>query len=362
MKIDFGNLPVQDIRKSIRVSKSVLTAYRTLNDIKSIALHHSLTEEGDAHAFANYHIGTLGWPRMGYTFVILKDGTIQWAADLAVKTPHVGNSNKSSLGICFVGDFRFEPPTAAQLKSCYGLIEVLFRTLPNVKEAQDVWGHQEYTDYAWKQCPAIDMDSFRGQIASRQFGEVQHNFNNDNKRLIVLPTNAGPRKTIDDPVQIVEEQPKEIVFLSLLKYGSRGSDVKKLQQKLNATGSYVLNVDGIFGKKTEAAVRNFQDLNGLVADGIAGPKTIAKLNPAKSKPVKKPSTTASSKAIVPYPDHLIKKGSKDKANIKRIQRAVGIDADGIFGPKTEAAVKSYQKRKKLKQDGIVGPTTWNILF
>ncbi|WP_197468151.1 peptidoglycan recognition protein family protein, partial [Fictibacillus phosphorivorans] len=147
------------------MSKTILTAYRAIEDITSIALHQSLTEEGDAHAFANYHIGTLGWSRMGYAFVILKDGTIQWAADLAVKTPHVGDSNRRSLGVCLVGDLRYNPPTLPQLKSMYGLIEVLFKVLPNVNEAQDVWGHQEYPNYAWKQCPALDMDSLRGQIA-----------------------------------------------------------------------------------------------------------------------------------------------------------------------------------------------------
>ncbi|MGM0804673.1 MAG: peptidoglycan recognition protein family protein [Bacillota bacterium] len=358
MQIDFGNLPVQDIRKSIRVSKTSLTAYRSLNDITSIALHHSLTEEGDAHAFANYHIGTLGWSRMGYAFVILKDGTIQWAADLAVKTPHIGSSNRTSLGICFVGDFRYNPPTAAQLASAYGLLELLIKILPNIKDAQGVWGHQEYPDYAWKQCPAIDMDSFRGHIASKQYGEVLHNYNNDNKRLIVLPTDAGPRKTINDPVKVVLEQPTLPAQRKLLEYGMRGEDVKSLQSRLNEVGSFELKVDGIFGKATEAAVKDFQKDSKLSVDGIAGPKTFAKLTlPSKKAPEHK-----SAEAIVPYPGHLIKKGSKDKENIKRVQQAVGVEADGIFGPKTESAVKAYQKRKKLKQDGIVGPATWNKLF
>lgn len=361
MQIDFGNLPVQDIRKSIRVSKTILTEYRSLNDITSIALHHSLTEEGDAHAFANYHIGTLGWSRMGYVFVILKDGTIQWAADLAVKTPHVGSSNRTSLGICFVGDFRYEPPTAAQLASAYGLLELLIKILPNVKDAQGVWGHQEYPNYAWKQCPALNMDSLRGQIASKQYGEVQHNFNNDNKRLIVLPKNAGPRKTVEDPIAIIENQPKEAAPQDLLKYGSRGEAVKQLQQRLNATGLFTLTVDGIFGKKTEFAVRDFQQRKGLSVDGIAGPQTFAKITPAQQKLVQV-KKKQSSKAIISYPGHLIYKGSNDKENIKRVQRAVGVDADGIFGPKTEAAVKAYQKKKKLKQDGIVGPATWEMLF
>ena len=61
------------------------------------------------------------------------------------------------------------------------------------------------------------------------------------------------------------------VFTRILKYGSRGEDVKNLQKLLS------LNADGIFGRQTERAVKNFQKENGLVADGIVGQKTIAKL-------------------------------------------------------------------------------------
>lgn len=59
-----------------------------------------------------------------------------------------------------------------------------------------------------------------------------------------------------------------------LRYGSTGEDVKKLQKALGFTGS---DVDGIFGKKTEAAVRNYQQSNGLTVDGIAGVNTQGKL-------------------------------------------------------------------------------------
>ena len=53
----------------------------------------------------------------------------------------------------------------------------------------------------------------------------------------------------------------------LLKNGSRGSDVKLLQEFLN------LDADGIFGKGTEAAVKAFQQTNGLTVDGIVGTST-----------------------------------------------------------------------------------------
>lgn len=62
-----------------------------------------------------------------------------------------------------------------------------------------------------------------------------------------------------------------------IKMGSKGSDVKNLQQALNAKG-YSLTVDGEFGPSTQAAVKNFQRANGLTDDGVVGPKTWEKLN------------------------------------------------------------------------------------
>jgi putative chitinase len=57
----------------------------------------------------------------------------------------------------------------------------------------------------------------------------------------------------------------------LLKKGSKGDDVKKLQEKLG------LGADGIFGTGTEAAVKKWQAANGLTADGIVGEGTWGKM-------------------------------------------------------------------------------------
>jgi len=53
----------------------------------------------------------------------------------------------------------------------------------------------------------------------------------------------------------------------LLKIGSRGKEVKELQEFLD------IQADGIFGKGTETAVKRWQSDNGLVVDGIVGPTT-----------------------------------------------------------------------------------------
>lgn len=60
---------------------------------------------------------------------------------------------------------------------------------------------------------------------------------------------------------------------AVLKEGSRGSDVKTVQDKLRRWGYYTGNVDGIYGPKTKEAVKYFQRKNGLTADGIVGKKT-----------------------------------------------------------------------------------------
>lgn len=59
------------------------------------------------------------------------------------------------------------------------------------------------------------------------------------------------------------------------KKGSTGSVVSQIQTKLTAWGYYSAGIDGVYGSKTEAAVKHFQQKNGLTVDGIAGAKTLA---------------------------------------------------------------------------------------
>ena len=61
---------------------------------------------------------------------------------------------------------------------------------------------------------------------------------------------------------------------ALSKYGSRGDEVRQIQEKLKRWGYYNGNVDGIFGTQTLEAVKYFQRKNGLTVDGIAGPATL----------------------------------------------------------------------------------------
>lgn len=72
---------------------------------------------------------------------------------------------------------------------------------------------------------------------------------------------------------------------ALSKYGSRGNEVKKIQEKLKAWGYYSGSADGIYGSQTFEAVKKFQRKNNLKVDGIAGEKTLAALGiTSSSKP------------------------------------------------------------------------------
>lgn len=68
----------------------------------------------------------------------------------------------------------------------------------------------------------------------------------------------------------------------LSKYGSRGEEVRKIQKKLSSWGYYDGEIDGIYGTQTKKAVTYFQRKNGLTADGIAGPQTLAAMGISSS--------------------------------------------------------------------------------
>lgn len=126
-----------------------------------------------------------------------------------------------------------------------------------------------------------------------------------------------------------------------LKSGSTGADVTTAQYLLNGHGHQTAN-DGSFGPDATAKVKAFQNANGLLADGVVGPKTWAKL-------VSTVENGSSGNAVRAAQTQL-------KANGQNVA------VDGNFGPATDKAVKSFQKSEGLVVDGSVGPLTWAALL
>ena len=67
------------------------------------------------------------------------------------------------------------------------------------------------------------------------------------------------------------------------KYGLSKDEIRTIQTKLRNWGYYNGEVDGIYGAATTAAVKYFQRVNGLTADGIVGSRTAEKLGMTLSK-------------------------------------------------------------------------------
>ena len=64
---------------------------------------------------------------------------------------------------------------------------------------------------------------------------------------------------------------------AVYRQGSSGEQVRTIQTKLKRWGYYAGEIDGIYCSRTTAAVRWFQQVNGLAADGVCGPQTLAAL-------------------------------------------------------------------------------------
>lgn len=82
------------------------------------------------------------------------------------------------------------------------------------------------------------------------------------------------------------------VFTRTLRRGHSGEDVRQLQLLLRSAGFDPSGADGVFGAKTEDAVKAFQRARGLVADGLAGPLTVAALTSAPANGGTPPGTVA----------------------------------------------------------------------
>jgi peptidoglycan hydrolase-like protein with peptidoglycan-binding domain len=152
----------------------------------------------------------------------------------------------------------------------------------------------------------------------------------------------------------IQEEPMTTAAISpwpLVREGDEQHPVQTLQYLLRARG-HNLTVDGIFGPATAAAVRAFQQQEGLAVDGIVGPVTWSAL-------------------II-----TVRQGSQGDA-VRGVQEEFqfrnlsgdpnqGLQVDGIFGPQTDAAVRGFQQAlhqdiPSVAVDGIVGSVTWQAL-
>ncbi|WP_275896032.1 peptidoglycan-binding protein [Aeribacillus pallidus] len=324
MAYTFQSLPqLVDKREGLRENGEYSKRTKT---ITHRVWHHSLTKKNlsgsDAASFAHYHVETLGWPGIGYTFVIEPKNVVQtpkgprarivWCHDIDRRTYHVGNSNQFSLGICVAGDYRYDKLDDATLASIAELHAAL------VKDGIGKYdrSHNEMPGYSWKECCVYDYRkaiSWQGSVTPSKpvalpdyytiqegdtFWSIAHKDGAGGvtvEDLIAANPGVDPRnlkvgqviklgkaKNTYTPKPNTPKKPQSAYKYPLpsgiLKRGSRGTGVKQLQNALNAVNFKCGNADGIYGPKTEDAIRRFQKIYlPHEVDGIYGPNTRRKL-------------------------------------------------------------------------------------
>lgn len=166
-----------------------------------------------------------------------------------------------------------------------------------------------------------------------------------------------------------------------LRIGSTGPTVVTLQVALNRIAQnypYIPKIpenDGIFGSRTEASVRAFQQVFDLSPDGIVGPATwyaIVRLYTAVTQLSELRSQGQQFYAINWSPPDALQQGSTgDKVRqlqymlsilAEYISSIPSVNIDGIYGPATRAAVLAAQRRFRLPETGTVDVTTWDEIY
>ena len=98
-----------------------------------------------------------------------------------------------------------------------------------------------------------------------------------------------------------------------VKMGDRGTDVKSIQEQLIALKYLKLGSTGYFGTDTEAAVKSFQQRNGLAVDGCVGSQTLEALYSDNAKPAKAVSDSTKKAVKTDNKDSKVKMDSKTEA-------------------------------------------------
>ena len=151
------------------------------------------------------------------------------------------------------------------------------------------------------------------------------------------PTNAGNNGTVDSPAPMDVDKPDPSE--------ERVQRVKALQRQLSWLGFDPGIVDGRYGPQTTEAVKRFQEVRGLPADGVAHPATLSALR-------------------VGTPDRPFSGRAQRVRELQRELAGLGFEPgpdDGRYGPRTTDAVKRFQRARKLPADGIADQATLQAL-
>lgn len=228
------------------------------NNSLEIIVHHASWSVCSVEDIHRVHKEENGWSGIGYHYFIRKDGSVYKGRPDNVIGAHCLGHNTNTLGICFEGDYEAETMPTEQLQSGQELIAYL----KDKYQINNIGKHKDYmsTDCPGKNFPFMDIVQSPKEIQS---GPIQDIIDNWVYRL--QGVTGSTQDSIPGPITLSK--------CPFLRIDRTGEVVKLLQERLRSLGFDCGTIDGYFGNKTRQAVINFQIANGLLADGLVGPKT-----------------------------------------------------------------------------------------
>lgn len=346
---------------------------RKLSKVKAVVIHWVANSGSSAQAnrnfFENRKAGKTGY---GSAHYIVEGKKVVQCLPIDEMGYHVGSNvytasclrnlgsypNNNTLGIEMTHPDGTGKPTAETYATTVELAAYLLKI--NNLTSENLWTHQQVV--GWKNCHKYYVENAKEWV---QFvGDVS-------KAL------TGKSVTIPTPK---ETDLKELEIVTNLSHGDKGSAVKTLQTNLNKLGYNCGTPDGIFGNKTDLAVEKLQKDNGLVADGIVGAKTEAKINellkkleakkpkPPKAPEVKKPEPVKTTPAPSKAPSFALLKDGSIGDTVKELQNnliKLGYSpgkVDGVYGKGVASAVSEFQRKTGLIRDGIYGQKSHDMMI
>ena len=200
-----------------------------------------------------------------------------------------------------------------------------------------------------------------------------------------LDSMAILRRYYGNDIELVVEAPVQGLQNSYpgspLRRGAAGPDVVVVQTELNRIGQNypaipkIQPVDGVFGQQTEEAVRRFQEIFGLTADGVVGKATWYRLVSLYVGVNRLSELVSEGQRMFGIPfqaPQAVSEGSP-RNQVLMVQYFLSILAqfdplipfvtlDGIYGPATRQAVRSFQTAQGIPVTGTVDTATWNALY
>ena len=222
--------------------------------VQGVVVHHSGVQDGPrgssaVKAFERHHLG-LGWDGIGYNWLVDETGTIFEGRGWGSRGAGTKGWNSRSISVCYTG-YGYQRPHANVLESIQGLVHA----------AEEHFGR------------GLWVSTHRRKGSTTCPGDWLGDWVEGGMDAPKEPTTVNWDAIIryfKDLRKQVEAEP--------LQRGARGFPVRLVQGKLNDRGFDAGVVDGIFGRRTAKAVREFQGSQGfLKATGVVDGDTFGAL-------------------------------------------------------------------------------------